>query len=198
MAADHLSQAADGRPFRVLSIDGAGIRGIVPTIVVAEIERRTGQSASRLFDLIAGTSTGGIIALGLAMPGADGRAAWRADELIEIYARDGAKMFPPAPFGELRAVFRQRYDEAEILALLHGYFGPTMLSEAACDVMVTAYDVVAREAWISPTASHPPSRPSTLRRVKQFGRVSRENTAELLQSTGQAGGRPGGAGRGAT
>jgi patatin-like phospholipase/acyl hydrolase len=142
------TQVDDGRPFRVLSIDGGGIRGIVPTIVIAEIERRTGQSASRLSDLIAGTSTGGIIALGLAMPGANGAAAWRAEELIEIYARDGAKMFPPAPFGELRAMFRQRYDEAQILALLHGYFGNTLLSQACCDVMVTTYDVLAREAWV--------------------------------------------------
>jgi patatin-like phospholipase/acyl hydrolase len=145
---DDGSEVGDGRPFRVLSIDGGGIRGIVPTIVVAEIERRTGQSASRLFDLIAGTSTGGIIALGLAMPGAHGGAAWRAEELIEIYARDGATMFPPAPLGELRAVFHQRYDEAPILALLHGYFGNTALSQATCDVMVTTYDVVAREALI--------------------------------------------------
>jgi patatin-like phospholipase/acyl hydrolase len=146
-AAD-LSPVGDGRPFRMLSIDGGGIRGIVPTIVIAEIERRTGQSASRLFDLIAGTSTGGIIALGLAMPGAEGAAAWRAEELVEIYARDGAKMFPPAPLGELRAVFRQRYDEAPILALLHDYFGNTQLSQACCEVMVTTYDVVAREALI--------------------------------------------------
>ena len=53
MTAADLSPVGDGRPFRVLSIDGGGIRGIVPTIVIAEIERRTGQSASRLFDLIA-------------------------------------------------------------------------------------------------------------------------------------------------
>ena len=142
------SQVGDGRPFRVLSIDGGGIRGIVPTIVVAEIERRTGHPASSLFDLIAGTSTGGIIALGLAMPGAHGAAAWRAEELIEIYARDGVRMFPAVPFGELRAVFHQRYDEAEILSLLHGYFGDTLLSQATCDVMVTTYDVVSREALI--------------------------------------------------
>ena len=62
------AHAHDGRPVRLLSIDGGGIRGILPTIVLAELERRTGKATSKLFDLMAGTSTGGIVALGLAMP----------------------------------------------------------------------------------------------------------------------------------
>ena len=51
------------RPFRILSIDGGGIRGIIPAMVLADVERRTGRPISSLFDLIAGTSAGGIIAL---------------------------------------------------------------------------------------------------------------------------------------
>lgn len=52
--------------FKVLSIDGGGIRGLVPAMVLAELERKAGQPASALFDLIVGSSTGGILALGLA------------------------------------------------------------------------------------------------------------------------------------
>src|SRR5215210_1589295 len=48
---------------KVLSIDGGGIRGIIPATVLAEIERRTGKLTSEVFDLVAGTSTGGILAL---------------------------------------------------------------------------------------------------------------------------------------
>ena len=51
---------------RVLSIDGGGIRGIIPALVIAHLERKTGKPAGELFDLIVGTSTGGILALGLA------------------------------------------------------------------------------------------------------------------------------------
>jgi patatin-like phospholipase/acyl hydrolase len=47
---------------KVLSIDGGGIRGLIPAVVLAEIERRTGRRIADLFDLIAGTSTGGILA----------------------------------------------------------------------------------------------------------------------------------------
>ena len=56
------------RPLRVLAIDGGGIRGVIPAMVLAEIERRSNKRISELFDLIAGTSTGGILALGLITP----------------------------------------------------------------------------------------------------------------------------------
>ena len=64
---------------RVLSIDGGGIRGIIPALVIAHLEQKTGQPASELFDLIVGTSTGGMLALGLALPtdGDGNRAANR-------------------------------------------------------------------------------------------------------------------------
>ena len=52
---------------RVLSLDGGGTRGIIPALVVAHLERQMGAPASELFDLIVGTSTGGILALGLSM-----------------------------------------------------------------------------------------------------------------------------------
>ena len=59
----------DDEPFRILSIDGGGIKGILPSALLAEVEREImgGESAGRYFDLIAGTSTGGIIALGLSI-----------------------------------------------------------------------------------------------------------------------------------
>jgi patatin-like phospholipase/acyl hydrolase len=60
----------EGKPVRrVLSIDGGGIRGIIPAMVVASIEKKMGKPAQALFDLMVGTSTGGILALGLSRPG---------------------------------------------------------------------------------------------------------------------------------
>ena len=74
---------------RILSIDGGGIRGIVPAIVLSAIENWTGQPVSKLFDLVAGTSTGGILALGLLKPGSDGRPAYSADDMAALYEREG-------------------------------------------------------------------------------------------------------------
>ena len=54
--------------FTILSIDGGGIRGIIPAMILAEIERRTGRRIAEMFDLVAGTSTGGVLALGLTIP----------------------------------------------------------------------------------------------------------------------------------
>ncbi len=54
---------------KVLSIDGGGIRGIVPAVILSELERVTQQPIAKLFDLIAGTSSGGILALGLVKAG---------------------------------------------------------------------------------------------------------------------------------
>ena len=78
---------------KVLSIDGGGIRGLIPALVLAEIERRTGRRIAELFDLIAGTSTGGILASALTRRGADDRARYSAEELVELYVTEGPKIF---------------------------------------------------------------------------------------------------------
>ena len=50
---------------RVLFLDGGGIRGLIQIEILMELERRTGKKITELFDWIVGTSTGGIVALGL-------------------------------------------------------------------------------------------------------------------------------------
>jgi patatin-like phospholipase/acyl hydrolase len=53
------------KSIKVLTIDGGGIRGIVPAVILNELQKRLSQDIWQAFDLIAGTSTGGIIALGI-------------------------------------------------------------------------------------------------------------------------------------
>src|SRR5689334_22301734 len=75
--------------FRILSIDGGGIRGILPLAVLAGLESTylRGGSVADHFDYIAGTSTGGIIALGLAR-------GLTATDILDIYVRRGGEVFP--------------------------------------------------------------------------------------------------------
>ena len=69
------SRESEDRSLRLLSLDG-GVRGLIPALILAHIEARTGSSFRELFGAIAGTSTGGILALELLRPGAKlGRAA---------------------------------------------------------------------------------------------------------------------------
>src|SRR4051812_40862145 len=78
---------------RVLSIDGGGIRGIIPAMILAEIEVRAKTPICKLFDLIAGTSTGGILTLALTKPGENGAPEFSAQELISFYRDNGPEIF---------------------------------------------------------------------------------------------------------
>ena len=79
----------------ILSIDGGGIRGIIPAMVLAEIETRTGKAVSQLFDLIGGTSTGGILALGLTMPRDDDNTQpeYSALDMVDMYSKESDAIF---------------------------------------------------------------------------------------------------------
>src|SRR5918911_2084162 len=89
---------------RVLSIDGGGIRGLLPATLVGEIEARTGKATHELFELMVGTSVGGITVMGLTVP--DGkdprRPRYSAAELVEFYAEDAPRIFSATVPRQLR------------------------------------------------------------------------------------------------
>src|SRR5687767_1913575 len=82
---------------RVLAIDGGGIRGLIPAIVLTELERRAGRRIFELFDLIAGTSTGGILACALCAPD-----PLPASELVKLYEEEGPEIFDRSIFQRIR------------------------------------------------------------------------------------------------
>ena len=84
------------KAFNVLSID-TGIDGIIPAMVLAEIENRTGLPTADNFDLIAGTSTGGTLALGLSTKDDNGKPQYKASELVDIYQTWRNEIFNPSP-----------------------------------------------------------------------------------------------------
>ncbi len=73
-------------PFRILSLDGGGIRGAFTAAVVEEMEKRLGRPANEVFDLFAGTSTGAIVAAGLA-------AGQSASRIVQFYRTHGPRIF---------------------------------------------------------------------------------------------------------
>ncbi len=135
---------------KVLSIDGGGIRGVIPATVLAEIESRTQKRIAELFDLIAGTSTGGILALGLTRPGADGTPQYTAADLAKLYEREGSRIFD-RPFwhsvGALGNLVGEKYPSDGIEAVLQQYFGDARLKDALTEVLVTSYELETREPW---------------------------------------------------
>ncbi len=135
---------------KVLSIDGGGIRGIIPAMVLAEIERRTEKRIAEMFDLIAGTSTGGILALGLTKPGQNGGPEYSAMKLIELYEAEGGRIFSIPVWHRIHSaggVAEEKYPAKGIEEVAHRYFDDVHLADALTEVLVTAYEIEGRAPW---------------------------------------------------
>lgn len=152
--------------FKLLSIDGGGIRGLLPALILVELERRLGKPMCELFDVIAGTSTGGILALGLSVAERP-----NASQLVELYKRDGATIFPRTIFDkavgfaektlpiinrirtifdlppdvEPRDAFDPKYDGEGRLKAMQAFFKNKTLSAARTRVFVASYDTAERK-----------------------------------------------------
>jgi uncharacterized protein len=129
---------------RVLSIDGGGIRGLIPALVLAEIERRCGRPARELFDLVAGTSTGAIIACALTRPD-----PLPAERIAQIYVDEGPQIFSRSLRKKITSVdgyVDERYDDAGLVTSLERHLGSARLADAEPAILLTAYDLERRRA----------------------------------------------------
>lgn len=157
------------RPFRILSIDGGGICGILPASVLAELETRFlgGRSVADRFDMIAGTSTGGIIALGLAH-------GLTAREVQKFYVERGDRVFPRSTalgraLRRLRRIRRHAYDGGALEDELLGIFGDTPLGEARTRLCIPSFEGVHGEPWIYKTPHHPDYKRDQVERMVKVG-----------------------------
>ena len=139
------------KTFNVLSIDGGGIRGIIPALVLDSIEQKTGMSTAQNFDLIAGTSTGAILALGLSKNGGGGnQEQYSAEALADIYASRGREIFDRSFWKGVSSVgglADEKYSHEGLENVLNEYFGDTTLSQTHCTTrtLVACYDIGARQ-----------------------------------------------------
>jgi hypothetical protein len=155
-----VDSSAAGEPrsdrFRILTIDGGGIRGLIPALVLAELERRLETEVggprpiSDCFHLLAGTSTGGLIALGLAAPDPDarGRPRLRAEDLVRLYREDGPRIFKRGLLRRLLSLdgwLAPKYSADALARSLAKRLGEARLRDALRDVLVTSYDMGDRE-----------------------------------------------------
>lgn len=139
------------RPVRVLSIDGGGIRGILPAMVLADIERRTGKPIWQLFDLIAGTSTGALMALALSTPGPDDGALHTARDLVRLYEVEGKRVFSRSVWHKVRAVGNLvdgKYPASGMEGVLEECFGEARLRDSLTETLATAYEIERRMPFI--------------------------------------------------
>lgn len=142
---------------KVLSIDGGGIRGIIPAVVLIELERRTGRPISELFDLVAGTSTGGILGLGLTLPSLSdpSRPRYSARDMLDLYEKQGPRIFKRKLLGGTligAVVGDEKYPSDGIESVLESYFGEARLADALTDVVISAYETYKRTPFFFKSA----------------------------------------------
>ncbi|MEO1448417.1 MAG: patatin-like phospholipase family protein [Bacteroidota bacterium] len=145
--------------YTILSLDGGGIRGIIPSKILVHLEKLVLERLpeeqphlAEMFDLIAGTSTGGILSCGLAVPGQDGKPKFRAQELLDIYTGDtGKRIFAKPRFGAFASFFRSlnkaKFPRENIEAVLKEYFGETQLSDMLTDLLITSYNTETKKPF---------------------------------------------------
>ncbi len=128
---------------RVLSIDGGGMRGIVPATFLERLENISGKSTAELFDVAVGTSTGSILAVGLNVPGEDGRARYTATDFVSMYKDLGAKIFHEdrSLLKVLDGITRPTYNPAGYEKILKDYFGATTMAELLSEVAVPSIEL---------------------------------------------------------
>jgi uncharacterized protein len=147
--------AADAR-FYILAIDGGGIRGVIATRVLAHLDRlladRPGAPAlGEAFQLVAGTSTGGLLALGLTVPRPGAEAPLSAADLVDLYEGAAGRRIFDRPWvrrlplvGAAIDLVLPKYSPRALRAVLSDQFGEATLADSVTAVMVTAYDLSER------------------------------------------------------
>jgi len=129
----------------LLSIDGGGIRGIIPAVVLAKLESTTGQLTRDIFSFVGGTSTGAIIAAAIT-------AGIPAPRIVELYANRARAVFtgPPILNTLKRVVFGSMYSTKKLHDLIAEEVGPGRdwsLNDSPIDLLITAKGVPDGKPW---------------------------------------------------
>ncbi|HEY5407495.1 MAG TPA: patatin-like phospholipase family protein [Ginsengibacter sp.] len=144
------------KKIRILSIDGGGIRGILPGTILMQLEkilkRKDAGNSYKLgdyFDMIAGTSTGGILSCIYLTPGEDGKAKYSAEEALNLYLKNGHTIFDRNLLEKIISgggIFHEKYSNDPIEKLLKNYFGEETLDHFIKPSLITAYEITDRKA----------------------------------------------------
>ena len=142
---------------KVLTIDGGGIRGIIPGVVLTALESKlqakyqdNNLKIGDCFDIIAGTSTGGILAATLLCPDATnpGKPKYSAKDALNLYMTRGEAIFDISLWHKIKSgggLTDEKYNNAELMDALNDYFADIKLSELIKPCLLTAYDIRNRK-----------------------------------------------------
>lgn len=142
------------RPFQILSLDGGGIRGVFVAAFLSKIEEHLHCDIASHFDLVTGTSTGGIIALALGM-------GLRPPEIVEFYKEHGPKIFPTIPGlprwldpWAARQYTRRKFSNKPLAHALQSVFQDLPLGVSKKRLVIPAFNLHERRHKLFKTAHH--------------------------------------------
>ncbi len=163
-------RVSDGISFRILALDGGGIKGAFTASVLATLEKSLGLPVADYFDMVAGTSTGGILAIGLGM-------GLSTQQLLKFYCDRGTVIFPATRLHQrwwhnARHIIKPKYSQAVLLQELETAFfadnnkwvlgdsnlpdnQKKVLGNSKCRLVVPAYDAISGACHIFRTPHHP-------------------------------------------
>jgi patatin-like phospholipase/acyl hydrolase len=133
-------------PYRILSLDGGGIRGLITAVWLAELEKQLKKPIHHFFELMAGTSTGSILASALAL-------GIPAQKIVDLYREKGSTIFPSTGsrlWSRVTRVFADgvsapKYDPAGLESCLQEVFGKKTLGSLKVPTLIFSYNVFTRE-----------------------------------------------------
>lgn len=143
--------------FRILTIDGGGIRGILPGQLLVKLEEviqsKTGNKSAKIgdyFDLVAGTSTGGILSTFILCPGKDGKAKYHAKEVVNLYIEKGDDIFHKSigrTIKSIGGIADEKYSAKNLESILKEKLGEeVMLANLISPCLIPSYDIENRKA----------------------------------------------------
>ena len=134
--------------YNILSIDGGGLRGIIPVRIMQKIEELTGRRIQDTFDMMAGTSTGGLLVSCMTLRNDQDRSKplYSLEQIAEIYTKEGATIFPiRSGFGKFirgaTNLFKPAFSADGIDKVLREYVKEQRISEALRPLVVSTYDL---------------------------------------------------------
>ncbi|XP_023893071.2 patatin-like protein 2 [Quercus suber] len=143
-----------GNLITVLSIDGGGIRGVIPGVILSflesELQKLDGEDAriADYFDVIAGTSTGGLVTAMLASPNEKNRPLYAAKDIKDFYLNNCPKIFPqnsfplfPQTTKIIKALSGPKYNGKYLHSLVKEKLGNTRLHQTLTNVVITTFDI---------------------------------------------------------
>lgn len=133
--------------FQILALDGGGIKGLFSAAVLAFLEEDLNINITNHFDLITGTSTGGIIALCLGI-------GIRPREIVEFYVLNGPAIFKRDCFSEIRHLFSNKYKAAPLEIALKECFGDKKLADSHKRLVIPSYNIGENSVYLFKTPHH--------------------------------------------